>query len=103
VTYATAGERARLTAGLRELAEFLIASPETPCPEDTIVYVFPAHDGTDADRRAEIDAIASRLRTQPHETRGGHYVASRFFGSVEYMAVAIPRENPEAGKGREQK
>jgi hypothetical protein len=103
VTYAVPEERARLIAGLRELAEFLSASPEMPAPAETIVYVFPPHDGTDAERRAEIDAIASRICVQPHETRGGHYVASRFFGPVEYMAVAIPRENPETAKGREQK
>ena len=103
MTYAAPEERARLISGLRELAEFLSASPEIPAPPEIIVYVFPPHDGTDAERRAEIDAIASRICVQPHETRGGHYLASRFFGPVEYAAVAIPHESPETAKGREQK
>ena len=42
---------------------------------------------------AEIDAIAARLGVIAHLTGGGHYVAARFFGPVEYRAVAIPRKN----------
>lgn len=103
MTYAAPDERARLIAGLRELAAFLSANPGIPVPAGTIVYIFPPQGGTDADRRTEIDAIACRICTQPYETTGGHYVASRFFGSVEYRAVAIPRKDPATGKGREQK
>ena len=42
---------------------------------------------------AEIDATAARLGVNAHLTAGGHYVAARFFGPVEYRAVAIPRKN----------
>jgi hypothetical protein len=43
--------------------------------------------------RAEIDATAARLGVNAHLTGGGHYVAPRFFGPVEYRAVAIPPKN----------
>jgi hypothetical protein len=40
--------------------------------------------------RAEIDAIAELLGTQPRETAGRqHYTATRPFGPVEYHAAAI--------------
>jgi hypothetical protein len=99
--YANSSQRAQLITGLRQLAEFLDSNPDVPTPPDATVFVFPPPEGDDQERRAEIDAIASRLFTQASTTRvGGHYVTSRFFGSVEYRAVAISRENTEEGAGR---
>lgn len=87
--------RTRLTAGLRALADFLDRNPEVPAPEDAVVFVFPPKE-TDSDRRTEIDLIASRIYTQAYELVPGHYVTSRFFGPVEYRAVAIDRETTDA-------
>ena len=87
--YANASQRSQLIAGLRDLAEYLESSPDVPAPWDgATVYVFPP-DGSNDERRAEIDAIASRISAKPFELVTGHYVASRYFGPVEYRAVAI--------------
>ena len=95
MTYANADERGRLTAGLRELADFLDSNPNVPAPYDATVYLFPPIGGSDTESRAEIDVIASLLFTQAATTTGGHYVASRFFGPVEYRAIAIPRQTTD--------
>lgn len=85
-------ERAALIGGLRGLADYLESNPEVPSPSYPTMYTFPP-DGGWAEMRAEIDAIAARLDMIAHETPGGHYVATRSFGPVEYRAVAIPRSN----------
>jgi hypothetical protein len=90
--YANASQRSQLIAGLRDLAEYLESNPDVPTPwSGTTVYVFPP-DGSNDQRRAEIDAIASRISVQPCEFATGHYVASRCFGPVEYRAIAIDRD-----------
>jgi hypothetical protein len=90
--YANASQRSQLIAGLRDLAEYLESNPDVPTPwSGTTVYVFPP-DGSNDQRRAEIDAIASRISAQPCEFATGHYVASRSFGPVEYRAIAIDRD-----------
>ena len=87
--YANASERSQLIAGLRDLAEYLESSPDVPAPcSGTTVYVFPPG-GSNDERRAAIDTIASRVDTQSCEFTSGHYIASRYFGPVEYRAVAI--------------
>jgi hypothetical protein len=93
--YADSTERARLTAGLRDLAAFLENSPDAPAPRWADVMVFP-HNSSDEENRAEIDAIAARIGTEP-QTVCGHYIASRRFGPVEYRAVAIPHDNDAEG------
>ncbi|WP_327107891.1 hypothetical protein [Nonomuraea glycinis] len=77
--------------GLLELAAFLTENPDLPIGQSLALYHFPRHD-TDADLYAEIDEIAARLGTPiDHEdSPHGHYATSRFFGPVEYRAVAIP-------------
>lgn len=90
--YATAEERARLISGLRALAEFIESSPGVPAPLSAGVLVFPSA-RSNTEMRAEIDSIASRIGGQAHWTGGGHYTVSRWFGTVEYRAVAIPKEN----------
>jgi hypothetical protein len=84
-------ERRRLTAGLRELADFLDQNPQVPAPWRTDVLVFPAK-GTDAEMFAEVDTIAAQIGATASDTDSprGHYSAVRAFGPVQYRAVAIP-------------
>ena len=91
MTYANSTERGALIRGLRAFADYLESNSEVPAPGYADVLVFPP-DGTDAERRAEIDVIAGQIGETP-ETICGHYVVSRFFGPVQYRAVAIPRDN----------
>jgi hypothetical protein len=100
--YANSEERARLIAGLRELAEYLDQNPDLPAPRWTDLLVFPPA-GTDAEMFTEIDNIASRIGTTASDdgSPAGHYSTSRDFGPVQYRAVAIPHaartsENPKA-------
>ena len=89
--HANSEERRRLTAGLRELADYLDQNPEVPAPRRADVIVFPA-EGTDAEMFAEIDAIAAQIGTTANDadSPSGHYSAVRDFGPVQYRAVAIP-------------
>jgi hypothetical protein len=89
--HANSEERGRLTAGLRELADFLDQNPEVPVPWQADVIVVPA-EGTDAEMFAEIDAIAAQIGTTASDADSprGHYSAVRDFGPVQYRAVAIP-------------
>lgn len=92
MTYADISQRAALVGGLRALADYLESNPEVPISIYSDVFTFPP----DADwtvMRAEIDSIAAQLGVTGRETVGGHYVASRSFGPIEYRAVAIPRSN----------
>lgn len=92
MAYANPTQRQALISGLRELADFLESNPEVPAPSDSTVFTFPPNvDWTGM--RAEIDAIAASLGVTARLTGGGHYVASRSFGPVEYRAVAIPPKN----------
>jgi hypothetical protein len=96
MTYAGNNERAALIDGFRALADYLESNPDVPTPSFSDVLAFPP-DGDWAEMRAEIDAIAERIGVEARETGGGHYVANRFFGPVEYRAVAIPRpDNDES-------
>ena len=91
MTYANSGERGALIRGLSALADYLKSNPEVPIPSYADLLIFPSY-GTDAERRAEIDVIAAQIGGTP-ETVCGHYVVSRFFGPVQYRAVAIPHDN----------
>jgi hypothetical protein len=88
--YASAGERARLIAGFRALADFLQDHPDVPAPRWADVMVFPP-DGSEEEMRREIDRVAARIGTEPADRTAdyGHYAVSRSFGPVEYRAVAI--------------
>ena len=88
MTYAGNSERAALIGGFRELADYLESNPDVPAPGYSDVLAFPP-DGECAGMRAEIDVIAERIGVEARETAGGHYVATRSFGPVEYRAVAI--------------
>ena len=97
MTHADSTERAALIGGLRGLADYLESNPEVPTPSYSIVFTFPP-DGDWAEMRAEIDAIAARLGVIARETGGGHYVATRSFGPIEYRAVAIPPSDSDNGE-----
>src|ERR1700691_5176894 len=88
--YANDQERVRLIAGLRDLAEFLDQNPQVPAPRYADLLVFPPT-GSDAEMFAEIDAIAEQIgaTASPYDP-AGHYRAVRYFGPVQYRAVAIP-------------
>jgi hypothetical protein len=88
MTYANPTERAALIAGFRELAGYLESNPDVPVTYYADVYTFPPNAECAAER-AEIDAVAARLGVTAHETIGGHYVALRSFGPVQYRAAAI--------------
>jgi hypothetical protein len=92
MNYTDPDARLALIAGLREMAAFLESNPDVPAPLDAVMFVFPELTDTDWERRVAVDAIASLIFTQARETVPGHYVASRFFGPIEYRAVAIDRE-----------
>jgi hypothetical protein len=95
MTYSDPAERAELISGFRALADYLESNPEVPAPAYSAVYAFPP-DGEWPAMRAEIDSIAAWLGVIARETAGGHYVAVRSFGPIEYRAVAIPhRDNSE--------
>lgn len=90
MTYANAEERRSLIAGLRDLADFLEGNPAVPAPRHEDLMVFPQA-GTDKEIRAEIDRISALAGAEISDRAadGGHYAASRKFGSVHYEAVGI--------------
>lgn len=92
MAYADTSQRAALIGGLRALADYLESNPQVPAPTYSDVFTFPP-DGDWTVMRAEIDSIAACLGVTGRETGGGHYVATRSFGPIEYRAVAIPRSN----------
>ena len=95
MTYADSTERAGFIVGLRVLADYLESNPAVPAPFSSHVFVFSPDSDWPA-MCAEIDAIAARLGVIAHLTGGGHYLATRSFGPVEYRAVAIPRRDNES-------
>ena len=92
MNHADSTERAAFISGLRRLADYMESSPELPAPGYTSAYMFPAV-GDWTGMCAEIDAVAAHLGVAAHRTSGGHYLAVRAFGPVEYRAVAIPPKN----------
>ena len=91
MTHTDWDERAALIDGLRELASYLESHPNIPAPSSPVVYTFP--EGGWPLMRAQVDSIAVRFGVTPHSTAGGHYVAVRSFGPIQYRAVAIPRKD----------
>ena len=92
MNHADSTERSALIGGLRSLADYLESNPEVPAATYPVMHTFPLADDW-TQMRAEIDAIAARLGVNAHLTAGGHYVAVRLFGPVQYRAVAIPPKN----------
>ncbi len=100
--YANSDDRAALIAGLCELAEFLDRNPQVPAPRYTDLFVFPSR-RTDAEMFAEIDTIAEQIgvTAAQNDTPDGHYIAYRYFGPVQYRAVAIPCAGRHEDEGTE--
>ena len=100
--YANPEERARVIAGLRDLADFLDRNPQVPAPRFTDLFVFPPS-GSDAQMFTEIDAIAALIGTTASDadSLAGHYSAIRGFGPVQYRAVAIPNSARHESEGTE--
>jgi len=92
MNHADSTQRAAIISGFRALADYLESNPEVPAPAYPVVHTFPPADDW-RQMCAEIDATAAQLGVIVHLTGGGHYVAARLFGPVEYRAVAIPRKN----------
>ena len=88
--YANNEQRARLVAGLRDLANFLDQNPDMPVPWEADLLVFPP-EASDAEMFAEIDSIAELIGADASDdgSPSGHYSAVRSFGPVQYRAVAI--------------
>lgn len=97
--YANPSQRSQLIAGLRAMAAYLESNPDVPAPQYTTVHVFPGR-VTDKEQREEIDAIAASVSAEPHEIVTGHYGVSRYFGPVEYRAVAIDRSAEHRHDGK---
>jgi hypothetical protein len=99
MTCADFTKRSALIDGLRDLADYLESNPEVPTTHGATVYAFPP-DGSCAEMRSEIDAIAVRLGSTAHPTaHGEHYAAIRAFGPVEYRAVAICKHHHDEQEG----
>jgi hypothetical protein len=100
--HANSAERRRLTAGLRELADFLDHNPQVPAPRGTDLLVFP-QDGSDAEMFAGVDFVAEQIgaTASRSDSPAGHYSASRDFGPVQYRAVAIPHSARSHSEGAE--
>jgi hypothetical protein len=92
MTYTDSTDRAAVISGLRGLADYLESTPEIPAPAYPVIYTFPTT-GEWAVMCAEIDKAAALLGVTACKTAGGHYVAVRSFGPVEYRTIAIPPRN----------
>lgn len=84
--------RQQTIAGLRGLADFLVANPDVPVSEFGVQYTIYIDEPTDETARAELNRLAALLegKVQDDTTRGGHVHATRNFGSVAYRVVYIP-------------
>jgi hypothetical protein len=84
-------ERRDFIAGLRDLADFLERTREVPVPRWESVMFFPSA-STDNEMRQEIDRVAALLGSgiEDRTAEYGHYTTSRYFGTLQYRAVAIP-------------
>jgi hypothetical protein len=89
MTYSDPNERAALIGGFRALADYLESHPDIPAPIYSTVYVFPS-DGGWPGMCSDIEVTAARMGVACRLTIGGHYVATRDFGPVEYRMAAIP-------------
>jgi hypothetical protein len=90
-------ERTQLVRDLRHLADFIATHPEMPISRFGEIYFSVFADGTDAERRAQVD-YASTLLGVPATDRtpvGGFYQTGRTFGRARYELTALPDESRE--------
>ncbi|MGK5553980.1 hypothetical protein ACSNOI_20405 [Actinomadura kijaniata] len=82
-------KRAAFIAGLRELADFLEATPAAPVPNYGADILVCTH-GSDEENRAVVDQAAAVLAVAPYEEYEGRYGVTRSFGPVSLTVSAIP-------------
>jgi hypothetical protein len=91
--------RAKVIAGLRQLADYLAQHPDLPVNAygwDLAAY--PSIRDSESARRAEVDRIAATLDAPVTDERGtgGHYFTARCFGLVTYQAISVSDERRAA-------
>jgi hypothetical protein len=81
--------REAFIAGLRELADFLAASPAVPVPKYGETILLTTH-GTDEENRRAVDEFAAVTGADTPDgwNEYGSYAAARTFGVIGYKAVA---------------
>ncbi len=80
--------RARLVAGLRELADFLESHPGLRCPYSIRAMAITTAEHEE-DERAEVDHAGQLLNAPARDD--GHYTVERHFGpAVSYAVIHIP-------------
>ena len=86
-----ATRHAAVAKGLKAFAGFLEGHPDLPVGGGGNPLRVPVYGGTDEENRAEIDRIASILRTAPVCDETGTYYSAEhdFGGGVIYSATAI--------------
>ena len=84
--------RDQLTAGLRQLADYLDTHPAIPVATFGWDLYVSTCGASDHDGIAAIDRIAEALGVTVDDDRatGGHYTATKTFGPVSYGAFHIP-------------
>ncbi|MFH9816283.1 hypothetical protein [Streptomyces sp. NPDC017230] len=85
------GHRAAFLAGLRELVDFLTATPAVAVPRHASVVVLVDAFGSAA-RRAGVQSVASPLGVPTEDIGRGYFDARRDFGPISYGVVGIPPE-----------
>ena len=75
-------------AGLRQLAEFLLAHPEVRCPYQITVHAITTA-GSDEDECVEVDRAAAAMGVRARDDI--HYTATvEFRGRVQFTVAHIP-------------
>lgn len=94
--------RCQITAGLRQLADYLDAHPDVPVAPYGWDLLVSTQASSDADGVARIDAIAAVLGVPVQDERPdhGHYSAVRAFGPVAYSAFHIPARSKAIHRAR---
>jgi hypothetical protein len=84
--------RDQLTAGLRQVADYLDTHPDIPAAPYGWELLVSTHRTTDVDGIAEVDRIAAVLGVPVEDgiADGGHYAAIKTFGPITYQAFHIP-------------
>ncbi len=90
--------RADITAGLRQIADYLDAHPDLPAAPYGWDLLVATHGDTDTEAAAEVDRIAAILGVPvDDQTRdGGHYTANKTFGPITYRAFHITARSKAA-------
>jgi hypothetical protein len=83
--------RTEVTAGLRQLADYLDTHPDIPVAIYGWDLLIQAHGDNDTAKSTELDRIAAILGVPvDHKSaEGGHYTAVRSFGPITYHAYYV--------------